>query len=89
MDIINNTKLSRFELEVEGTLAVVDYVLNDNVYSIPRVYVPKHLEGRGLGAKVLKSALEVIEEKGGKIVPICPFVGAYLKRHPEKNSLLA
>lgn len=89
MDIKDNTQLSRFELEIEGQLAVVDYILKDNVYSIPRVYVPRQLEGKGIGSKVLKQSLDIIEKRGAKIVPICPFVGAYLKRHPEKKSLLA
>lgn len=89
MNITDNTQLSRFELEVEGTIAVVDYILKDNIYSIPRVYVPKQLEGKGIGSKLLAGVLDIIESKGAKIVPICPFVGVYLKRHPEKNSLLA
>jgi len=89
MNINNNTQLCRFELEVEGQLAVVDYILENNIYSIPRVYVPKQLEGKGIGSKLLGQTLEIIESKGAKIIPICPFVTAYIKRHPEKKSLLA
>ncbi|MGB5989008.1 MAG: GNAT family N-acetyltransferase [Marinifilaceae bacterium] len=89
MDVNNNKKLSRFEFEIEGLLAVVDYVLKDKVYNIHRVYVPMKLEGQGIGSKVLGSALEIIENEGAKIIPTCPFVGVYLERHPDKKTLLA
>jgi len=89
MEVINNTKLCRFELEIEGKLAVVDYILKNNVYTIPRVYVPKELEGKGIGTKILVATLDIIENEGAKIIPVCPFVTVYLERHPERKSLLA
>lgn len=89
MQVFKNEKLSRFELDIEGQLAVVDYRFKDGVYSIPRVFVPKQFEGKGIGAKLLASTLDIIEKEGAKIIPICPFVSVYLERHPEKKSLLA
>ncbi len=88
MDVYKNMKLSRFEVEIEELLAVVDYVFKDNVYDIRRVYIPKQLEGRGLGSKLLEKTLEIIDKEGAKIIPTCPFVGYYLERHPDKKKLL-
>ena len=89
MNVNNNIELSRFEIEIEGQLAVVDYILKDKVYNIHRVYVPMQLEGKGIGSKLLGLTLEIIENEGAKIIPTCPFVGVYLRRHPDKKTLLA
>ena len=41
------------------------------------------LEGKGVGAQLVKQALEDIEDKGLVLVPQCPFVAGYIARHPE------
>lgn len=89
MEAFRNEKLSRFEFDINGHLAIIDYRLNDNVYSIPRVYIPKSLEGNGYGSKILSIVVDIIESEGAKIIPICPFVQIYMERHPEKKFLLA
>ena len=50
--------------------------------------VPKSMEGKGLGSAIVKLALEDIEQKGLTLVPLCPFVALYLKRHPEWKRLV-
>jgi predicted GNAT family acetyltransferase len=89
MEISKNEQLSRFETDIEGQFAVVDYRFKDGIYSIPRVYVPKQFEGKGIGAKLVELTVNIIENEGAKIIPICPFVSVYFKRHPERKSLLA
>jgi predicted GNAT family acetyltransferase len=46
-------------------------------------------EGRGLGSTLVRGALDDVRERELKIVPICPFVRAYLRRHPEYDDLVA
>jgi len=45
--------------------------------------VPPQDEGKGIGARVVKAALEDTRKQGFKIVPACSFVVAYVRRHPE------
>jgi len=46
------------------------------------------LEGRGLGAVLVRGALEDIRSRGERVVPFCPFVRAYVRRHPEYADLV-
>jgi hypothetical protein len=46
------------------------------------------LEGKGIGSTLVKRVLEDIERKKLTLVPLCPFVAAYIQRHPEWKKLL-
>lgn len=45
-------------------------------------------EGRGIGSKLVRSALDDVRAKGGKVVVLCPFVTAFMSRHPEYQDLI-
>jgi hypothetical protein len=45
--------------------------------------VPLELEGHGIGSRLARAALEYARAHGLRVVPVCPFVRAYLKQHPE------
>ena len=51
--------------------------------------VDEAFEGQGIGSGLVSGALEDIRARGLRIVPICPFVKAYLQRHPEHADLIA
>jgi uncharacterized protein len=42
----------------------------------------------GLGNELVKAALDDLRERGLRVVPVCPFVAAYIRRHPEYEDLL-
>ncbi|MFD6176306.1 MULTISPECIES: GNAT family N-acetyltransferase [unclassified Isoptericola] len=46
-------------------------------------------EGQGIGSQLAAGALAQVREAGEKIVPLCPFIKAYVQRHPEHADLLA
>jgi predicted GNAT family acetyltransferase len=48
--------------------------------------VPPASRGRGLGEALVKAALEAARQEGVRVVPVCPFVRAYLQRHPQGGS---
>ncbi|MBP2830971.1 N-acetyltransferase [Aquimarina sp. U1-2] len=79
----NNPK-KRFELHVDDKIAFIEYILakEDTIY-LTHTEVPRPLEGNGLGSALVKKTLAFIEEKGYQLVPLCPFVAAYLKRYPD------
>lgn len=88
-DIRNNTAKDRYELDVDGHVAAAYYTLTGNVITFIHTEVPKELEGRGIGSKLVRGALEQVRARGLKVVPRCPFVKSYIERHPELNGLLA
>jgi len=51
--------------------------------------VPPALEGKGAASAVVQKALQYAKDNNYKIVPICPFVQRYLKKHEEWNSIVA
>ena len=51
--------------------------------------VPDALEGRGIGKRLVKAALDDARAQGLKVVPVCPFVKHYIENHPETQDLLA
>ncbi len=84
--LVNNihSPKKRFELQLENKVIFIEYILtNDNSIYLTHTEVPRSLEGNGLGSIIVKKALGYIREKGYKMIPLCPFVAAYLKRHPE------
>lgn len=81
---IRNSDQSRFELALAGELAFIDYKLgkSGNVYLI-HTEVPKTLTGKGAGHKLVRESFHIIEEGGGKIIPLCPFIRSFLNKHME------
>jgi predicted GNAT family acetyltransferase len=84
----HNAPASRFETEVEGQLARCDYRLHDGVMDLVHTEVPPALEGRGIGAALVRAALEHASAAGLRVRPRCSFVSTYLARHPQYRELL-
>jgi hypothetical protein len=84
----HNPQASRFETEVDGRLARCDYRMHDGVIHLVHTEVPPALEGRGIGAALVRAALEHASGQGLRVRPRCSFVSAYLARHPEFRRLV-
>jgi len=84
-----NGVLHRLELKTEGSIAFIKYKLLRNELFLIHTEVPPALEGKGVGTALVQKTLQFAKDNNYKIVPLCPFVQAYLKRHPEWNVLVA
>lgn len=82
-DIRDNTELHRYELPVEGDIAVVTYNLSAPNLMITETLVPQALEGRGIASRLARHVLADARDRGLLILPVCPFFTAYLRKHPE------
>jgi uncharacterized protein len=87
--IRDNTALSRFELEAGGVTVFMNYGLAGNLISLNHTETPVAARGRGLASELVKGVLDELRRRGLKIVPRCPFVTAYLAKHPEYRDLVA
>lgn len=84
-----NQAKNRFELDVDGQTAFIVLSQSDNTLTLMHTEVPQSLEGQGIGKEIVQKSLDYIKEHDLKFIPSCSFVAAYVKRHPEYNSLLA
>jgi predicted GNAT family acetyltransferase len=79
----NNQERSRFELDAEGHIAFSNYRRDGNTITFMHTEVPKELEGRGIGSALVRGALELARKQGLTIAASCPFVRAYIAKHPD------
>jgi predicted GNAT family acetyltransferase len=86
--VIDNADQSRFELPVGGDTAVLQYMERDGALYLTHTEVPPEMEGQGIGGRIVKHALEQARSRGMKVAPWCPFVRAYIERHPEYAPLV-
>jgi predicted GNAT family acetyltransferase len=85
----NNPARNRYELEVDGHLAVAMYSLAPGVITFVHTEVPAALGGRGIGTTLARGALEDVRRQGLKVVVRCSFIRSFMTKHPEFNDLLA
>jgi uncharacterized protein len=88
LEITNNKDANRFETRVEDELAVLEYHASSNVIILNHTEVPQHLERRGVGSVLIKFVLDDARAKQFSVVPMCPFVAAYIRRHQEYRDLV-
>ena len=87
--IEHDAKAGRFFTQVHGHLCLCDYRLRDGVMAITHTEVAPELEGQGIAAELVRAALAHARERQLKVRPLCSYVQAYMRRHPEVQSLLA
>lgn len=87
--LYQNSDLNRFELESEGSIAFIDYTIRHGLLFLIHTEVPAALRGKGIGNIIVEKVLEYAKQNNYKIVPICPFIQTYLKRHPEWKDIEA
>ena len=87
--VTDNRAEHEFELEVDGHRAIAAYQLEGDTIVFTHTLVPKKLEGRGIGSKLIRGALDAARDRGLKVIPQCPFEKAYIERHAEYRDLLA
>jgi predicted GNAT family acetyltransferase len=85
----DNRAEQEFELDVEGHRAIAAYQREGGTITFTHTLVPKAIEGRGVASKLIRAALDASRDEGLKVIPQCPFVAAYIERHPEYRALLA
>ena len=88
-DVRHNPVEKRFELELDGALAVLEYEIDGGKFIATHTGVPFALEGRGIASRLARAALEYARTHELKVVPLCSFVAGYLSKHPEYADLLA
>lgn len=87
-EIVDNPEKKRYEATVEGAMARIEYIKAQDKIYLTHTEVPQALEGKGVGSKLVAKVIEDIDQQGLTLIPLCPFVALYLKRHPEWKRLV-
>ena len=87
--VINNEKQQRFEIHERDDVAYLEYRYHKKDVALMHTFVPEALNGKGIASALAHEALEWARANKKAATVYCPFVAAYLKRHPEYNDIVA
>ena len=87
-EVINNEATNQYEFHIDGFIARIVYQKQGDKIFLIHTEVPLQLGGKGIASLLVKKVLEDIQQKGFKLIPLCPFVKKYIQHHPEWASLV-
>jgi len=83
--VADNDATSRFELTVDGHTAFLAYKRTPETLELIHTEVPEELRGRHLGDALVEFALDRAHAEHLRVVAICPFVRAYLRKRRSRQ----
>jgi predicted GNAT family acetyltransferase len=90
MTVTDRPNELRYEIEADGEVAgFLMYRRDEGVLELVHTDVDPRSEGKGVGAALVQGALDDVRARGLKVRPYCPFVAAYIRRHPEYEDVVA
>ena len=88
LNVIDNAAAGRFEVNLDGQTAYAEYSLAQGVMILPHTVVLTVFEGRGVGSALARAVLGRARAEGRKVIPTCPFIAAYIQKHPEWHDIV-
>ena len=89
LKIENNEGAQRWEAHLDQHLAVAEYRRRGETIFFIHTEVPPELEGLGVASQLVKTALDDARRQHLAVVPFCPFVAGYIRRHPDYKALVS
>lgn len=87
--VVHNEEAHRFEMEIDGLRALLTYRRLPDRIIVNHTEVPALLEGKGLAAKLARTALDFARANHLQVVPVCPYVASFLRKHQEYQDLVS
>jgi len=89
MKIEHDETGSRFVVHLDGDDAELAYtIVGPKLIDLQHTYVPASARGKGVAEALAEAAFEYARERGYRVVPTCPFVRMWLRRHKEQAGLV-
>lgn len=89
VEVRDNPAEERYEISVDGALAgFAQYRARPGLIAFIHTEVDEGHEGEGLGSRLVTFALDDARARGLEVLPFCPFVNAFMARHPEYVDLV-
>ena len=89
VQVQDNPDRSRFEILLDGELAgLATYRVRDGVVIVTHSEIDPTFRGHGLASELARQTLDTLRERGGRVVPACPFFAKYVAEHPEYDDIV-
>lgn len=88
-NVKDNREKQSFELDLDGGLARADYRIDGGTIVFTHTEVPAEMRRQGHGEALARGALDLVRERNLKVVAQCPFIRAFIDKHPAYQDLLA
>lgn len=88
LDVRHAPEHSRFEVALGDELAYLEYRRDGNRIALMHTDVPPAFEGRGVGSRLARAAMDHARQARLRVLVFCPFVRAWVQRHPEYADLV-
>lgn len=88
LEVTDNQAAHRFEVHLGGDVAFAEYQLVAGGIILPHTVVPEAFEGKGVGSRLARYAMAYARDRALKIIPLCPFMAGYMRKHPETHDLV-
>jgi uncharacterized protein len=87
--VCDNQAASRFEICLdEAVVGYLSYARDGDVLTAIHTEIDDAYAGRGLASQLVRTVLDLSRNTGLLVRPVCPFVSAYIARHPEYRDLV-
>ena len=83
LEVTHNEAEQRFETWIDGYLSKLDYIRDGKNFVITHVGVYPEQRGQGVAGKIVEAALEYAKENSLRVVPMCSYAAAYIRRNPK------
>ena len=87
LEIVHNPTENRFETWIDGNLSKLDYIQDEKNFFITHVGVHPTLRGQGVAGRIVEASLAYARENSLRVVPMCSYAAAFIRRHPEYAEL--
>ena len=87
LEITHNPANDRFEVWIDGKLSKLDYIQEAKNFVIAHVGVYPEHRGQGIAGKIVEAALQYARENGLRVIPMCSYAAAYIRRNPQYMEL--
>jgi predicted GNAT family acetyltransferase len=85
MDVTNAPDQRRYEARIDGELAgIAEYRESEHIVTFVHTEVMPAFEGKGVGGRLVRAALDDVRARGKKVRPVCPFVKGYVEKHSDE-----
>ncbi|WP_135228282.1 GNAT family N-acetyltransferase [Deinococcus fonticola] len=88
-ELRKNDEKSRYEILQGGqVVGFAEFRPVGDAVMLPHTEIEQGHEGEGLGSQLAKFALDNVKTEGKRVIPMCPFIAGYIRRHPEYTELV-
>ena len=88
INVTHQPDQKRFAILLDGKEAVLEYIPAKKYLVFTHTEVPPSHEGKGLASRLAETGLKYAQETNQTVLPLCPYVAMYIRRHPEYRPLV-